>query len=350
MKFFTQSKSDIQEYLNSYLQVKQKELSKQYAWAPDAIPRLKKFVLPGKMIRGGLVVLGAEPKSKTAHKDAVIVGAALELLHSGILIHDDIMDKDEFRRGHETIHTQYKQLARKHKLRDDYHYGESMAASIGIIAYSLAVDMIASISNKKAVPDLACLFGMEMAALGLAQMQDVDGGYHRKEFTPTDVKRLYEQKTGRYTFTLPLQAGMILSGKKSTKKATLNELGKTLGVVFQLQDDILSLTGDPKQTGKPLAADIRERKQTLLYIKLVEMVGPSEAKKVIAIFKGKSINNNDVKYVLQLIEKYKVIDWAKKIVSKQVDASRKLLKGSKMSPHTVEQLNTMLSFLISREK
>lgn len=350
MKFYQQQKIDIQSFLKSFFHLKEKQLSKQYDWGNDAVKRLQDFVLPGKMVRGGLVVLSAMPKNANAKKDAVAIGAALELMHSGILIHDDIMDQDRTRRGLPTLFAQYQKLAGGAKLVDEQRYGESMGACVGIIAYFFGMEIIASITNKKAIPELMGLFGREMAALGLAQMMDVDGGYHRIKFSDKDIRKLYEQKTGRYTFTLPLLAGRALSGKNNLQMNLYDKLGKELGMVFQLQDDLLSLTGDPKETGKPLGSDIRERKQTLLYYRLEQQSSRQERQKINQIFGAKNISATQVKYVLGLMEKYRLFDWAQALIKTHRQRTVSLVDKLQADKFIKIQLNELLEFLINRTK
>lgn len=350
MKFYQEQKTSIQSFLNDYFKLKRKELSRQYDWAGDAIDRLEAFVLPGKMVRGGLVVLSARPKGKTALRDAIAVGSALELLHSGILIHDDIMDQDKVRRGLPTLFAQYADFAVSKKLPDSQRYGESMGACVGIIAYFFAMEMIASIRNTKAVPTLMALFGQEMAALGLAQMMDVDGGYHRVSFKDSDVRKLYEQKTGRYTFTLPLRAGRVLAGGSSNTSKDYESLGKELGMVFQLQDDLLSLRGNPKVTGKPLGSDVREKKQTQLYLELLRRATLAEQKQLRNIYRGKKVSASDVKFVLGLMDKYGVFVWASKKVKQHQQKALAVTDRLNVDRFTKTQLEELLNFLINRTK
>lgn len=350
MQFYLAQKKEIQTFLKQFFKVKKQALSKQYDWGADAITRLQDFVLPGKMVRGGLVVLSAMPKSTSAKQDAIAVGAALELMHSGILIHDDIMDQDKTRRGLPTVFAQYEMVAKKHGLVDGRRYGESMGACAGIIAYFFAVEIIANLNNKKALPELMHLFGSEMAALGLAQMMDVDGGYHRVSFSEKSIRKLYEQKTGRYTFTLPLLAGRVLSGEKAGQADLYDKLGKELGMVFQLQDDLLSLTGNPKDTGKAIGSDILERKQTLPYLRLLQKCDKQERAVLQRIYQTKKISPHQVKHVLSLMEKHGVFKWSSELVQKHQQTALSLVQQLKADKFIKLQLEQLLEFLISRNK
>ena len=93
-KFFIQNRNLLKKEISKVIKSRKNSLLNEYPWSNDALTRLEKFTLNGKMIRGLLVVLAAGSKNKAVRNDAVKIGVAIELMHAGLLIHDDIMDRD----------------------------------------------------------------------------------------------------------------------------------------------------------------------------------------------------------------------------------------------------------------
>jgi geranylgeranyl diphosphate synthase, type I len=110
---FLQYKKEIDRFLVHYLSLKEKEFSHTNQWGSDVIRRLREFVIQGKSIRGSLVLFSSRIYGKHQTKELIRIAAASELIHSGFLIHDDIMDQDRMRRGKSAIHVQYEVVGRK---------------------------------------------------------------------------------------------------------------------------------------------------------------------------------------------------------------------------------------------
>lgn len=210
--FFKTKKKLLEKEITYSITIQKRSAKSDYIWSEDALQRLEDFTVSGKMIRGLLVVLAAGENSKQVQVDAVKIGAALEMMHSGILVHDDIMDRDVLRRGKPTIHTQYVNLNKLSTKSENLHFGEGMAICVGIIAYFLAFNKFGELKTSANLSKLIELFSSEMSLLGLGQMDDLYTAVTNTS-TEQDCLRIYEQKTGRYTFGLPLLAGLILAGK-----------------------------------------------------------------------------------------------------------------------------------------
>ncbi len=321
-----------------------------YVWSKDALNRLQKFASAGKLVRGSLVVLAADSGSASVKADAVKVGAALELMHSGILIHDDIMDRDTERRGQPTIHTQYQNSLAGLLPKEQLHYGESLASCVAIVSYFLAVGLLGS--TKKVQPELIKLFSDEMVNLGFAQMDDVDMATAGRKPDLKKITRIYIQKTGRYTFALPLLAGFHLSGKYTTKvyKRT-QQLAECMGVIFQIRDDILGVFGNSKQTGKSVGGDIRERKLTWLYYQTLKSLSGQDKQTLLALYNRKQLlTAKQQNWVLSKMIEHKIDDLAQKeLLAQQVQA----LKLSRQLPFSVKQqeaFDSLIDYLMVRIK
>lgn len=184
------------------------------SWGPEATKQLSDFATAGKGIRGSLALFSYSAFSgKKDIAPALPLAAALELFHAGFLIHDDIMDNDALRRGKPSLHTQV---------------GEAVAICMGDLAFFLGYKAIAGLPVQAYVSE-------ELAKATVAQMEDVS----QKEPTSDDVLRLYRFKTARYTFSLPLVAGAMLAEADPKIIPQLEDLGESLGLLFQIRDDEL---------------------------------------------------------------------------------------------------------------
>jgi len=210
-------------------------------------------LMGGKRLRPALVVAGLRTVSgRAALGPALDAGVALELLHSYFLIHDDWMDGDRVRRGGPSVHVA---LAARF---GSEHKGNASAILAGDYAVALACDALARVETAPA--RLRAVFAafaeMQLGAVAGQQLDMVGEG--------RDVELGYALKTGSYTVEGPLKLGALLAGAKPATLAALSRYARPAGVAFQLRDDLLSLFGDPAQTGKPLASDLMSGKRTLL--------------------------------------------------------------------------------------
>jgi geranylgeranyl diphosphate synthase type I len=212
--WFARKKPIIARELERLVESRNAELAHINAWGPDTAKRLLAFAVQGKMVRGGLALLGFEAHARrAAPRSVVLMAAALEIVHSSLLIHDDIMDNDRLRRGARTVFAQYEDMGRKSRAADSARFGLSMGICAGDVGYFVAWDVLARLPidlTRKC--SLMALVSRELAFVGLGQMQDVAFGSFPDAPARREVLALYLNKTARYTFSLPLMAGAMLAG------------------------------------------------------------------------------------------------------------------------------------------
>ncbi len=225
---FKTYKTLIDTFLLRFLEEKKSSLAQVNTYGPDLIDRIKKIVIAGKTIRGSLVLLAYCFTNKIPSEDAIKAAAAMELFQTALVIHDDIMDHDDVRRGIPAMHVQYK--------------SESMAMCVGDVLFFLAFELLGSIkTDEVTLGRIIRLVGREYESVGVAQMADVD----KRKKTKLETLSLYTYKTARYTFALPLMLGATLAGRPAQAGTTkemlkyLESYGVSVGVLFQIQDDKL---------------------------------------------------------------------------------------------------------------
>lgn len=231
----------------------------------------------GKLTRPRLVKLGHDafgseplrggPQEPDTGNRTVLLGCAFELLHTSLLMHDDVIDRDFTRRGRPTLSAQYRNdaLAAGQSTPDAEHAGHSAAIIAGDLllaaSISLALRAGASLAQAGAIERS---FQMAIHNAGAGELEDLLYSLDRAPAKVKDVLRMEELKTASYSFRFPLQTGALLAGASTAQAAALADIGGQLGVAYQLIDDVLGTFGDPRQTGKSVDSDLREGKSTIL--------------------------------------------------------------------------------------
>jgi geranylgeranyl diphosphate synthase, type I len=230
------------------------------------VDALAAFVLGGgKRIRPtfawwGWRGAGGEPDQRVL--DAV---SALEFLQACALIHDDIMDASDTRRGAPTVHVAFAKTHRDRGwLGDADRFGAAAAILIGDLAMTWAEDMFAGAGLTSDMLAAARDPWQAMRSEVLAgQFLDVLAQAEGDETTLTALA-VARMKTAAYTVERPLHLGAALAGADEHTMTEVRRFGADIGVAFQLRDDLLGMYGDTKATGKPAGDDLREGKRTLL--------------------------------------------------------------------------------------
>ncbi len=207
--------------------------------------------------------------------DALVIdaGAALELLHTFALIHDDIMDGSATRRGTDTIHVAFEA---RHAIDGWRGEGRRFGEGVGILAGDLAF-VYADQMLKDAPPDAVDVFTELRVEVNVGQYLDLLGTA-RGRVTEGSARRISRFKSGKYTIERPLHLGAALAGRLCELAGPLSGYGLPLGEAFQLRDDLLGVYGDASVTGKPVGEDLREGKPTVLYALAVERADAAAAR------------------------------------------------------------------------
>ena len=215
-------------------------------------------------------------------------GAALELLHTFALVHDDIMDGSATRRGTDTIHVQFEAGHAMDGWRGEARrFGEGVAILVGDLAFVYADQLLAR------APGAAHQVFTELRIeVNVGQYLDLVGTA-RGRVNGETARRISRFKSGKYTVERPLHLGAALAGRLDDLAAPLSAYGLPLGEAFQLRDDLLGVFGDDEVTGKPVGEDLREGKPTLLYAMAVERAGHADAA-VLGRYGAPDLDDDDV--------------------------------------------------------
>ena len=195
------------------------------------------------------------------------VGAAVELLHTAFVVHDDVIDGDGTRRGRLNVSGSFSRRASDAGIDDDRAATLGRAAGIlaGDLALVAAVRMVALCGADAATTRrLLDLLDHAVQVSAAGELADVTLSMGLSPVSLGAVLTMEEHKTAVYSFELPLQAGAVLAGAPEDVVGRLSELGRLLGIGFQLLDDLQGVFGDEAATGKSVLTDLREGKATPL--------------------------------------------------------------------------------------
>jgi geranylgeranyl diphosphate synthase type I len=203
----------------------------------------------------------------------VDAGAAFELLHAFALVHDDVMDGSDRRRGAETAHRSFEARHGRNGWRGEgRRFGEGVAILVGDLAFVYADLLLAD------APATARAVWDELRVeLNIGQYLDVLGTA-RGDVDLAGARRIASYKSGKYTVERPLHLGAALAGHLAELEAPLSAVGLPLGEAFQLRDDVLGVFGDTVATGKPVGDDLREGKPTPLLALAVEQATAAQGR------------------------------------------------------------------------
>ncbi|MFE2547432.1 polyprenyl synthetase family protein [Streptomyces sp. NPDC059355] len=235
---------------------------------PAEVPQcLSDFLASGgKRLRPLLCVTGWQAANATGDLAAVLrVAASLEMFHAFCLIHDDVMDDSDIRRGVPTVH---RRLAQQH--RDGRsgsaadRAGASLAILIGDLALAWSDELLhtAGLTHRQ-LGAVYPLIDVMRSEVMYGQYLDVTGTGHSTPGVERALKTA-RYKTAKYTIERPLHIGAALAGADDTLLAALSRFALPLGEAFQLRDDLLGVFGTPATTGKPVLDDLREGRRTIL--------------------------------------------------------------------------------------
>ena len=294
----------------------------------------------GKMLRGSLIGLGYKLIQKTPNEKFLLPALAIEILHTGLLIHDDIMDKSTMRRGRPTL---YRALGGN-------HYGTSQAICMGDLAFFLALKMLSESKFEESRKNQAItLLTRTINSTIFGQMLDIEICQNSTPDIQT-VLKMYKLKTAYYTISCPLSIGGLIGGADKKWLKNVEKFGENLGTAFQIQDDILGIFGSKKTVGKPTTSDIEEGKNTVLYIHALTTLSGNNKKKLKELYGKKGINNSEHAEIKKIFQECGSLHYAQSLAKDFVQKSQKIIPQLTQSQKNRQLLTSLTEMVINRQK
>lgn len=315
----------------------------------DILAKLFELHPLGKMHRGALVVLAYELAGGKERAEAVKASIAWELYATSILVADDIIDRDETRRGIPTIHKEWESYF---KQQNPDHFGQSMGIITAIIGFHLAPLALYQSDFSFETKQKVLNFLFESAIeTGYGEALDISTSWQSVEEKQNASKFIHQYKTVNYSAVSPLLFGVSLVDCRDRELlANLALYGEYLGKIFQIQDDILGTFGDSGKTGKSNESDLKEGRWTILIENLHKHADTSDRKNLLAILAKQKRNSKDIEKVKKLMKKYATLEKV------QLKAQAFLYKGLEVIPEITDNkedkdtLKNLLEFMLKRER
>jgi geranylgeranyl diphosphate synthase type II len=249
----------------------------------------------GKRLRPLLVLLSAKAVGGN-FKNAYNAAAAVEMLHNFTLVHDDIMDNADKRRGRLTLHKKY---------------DHNTAILAGDSLLSVAYEYLLKDCNGSA-KELISSFTHGLIEVCEGQSMDTDFELRKNVFL-SEYIIMIKKKTAAMA-EMCCRIGALLGGGSKDQVKALGDYGLNLGIAFQIQDDLLDISADEKKFGKTIGGDLVEGKKTFLFLEALEKSKGEDRKKLLKVIERKGIRSNQVLIYKQLYENLGVLDDATKAI------------------------------------
>lgn len=327
-----------------------------------AVTRFSRQLLSaGKRFRARFCHLGWSCGPGNADRPAagsvVTAAAALEIFHAAALVHDDLIDNSDTRRGHPSAHRHLEALHRDGGYSGDAEgFGRAGALLTGDLLLALSdelFDEAAQEGDARQALEAKREFSRMRLEVTAGQYLDVleESAWSTRDETDqlSRAEQIVVYKSAKYSIEEPLAIGAILGGASEADIAALRRYGLPLGVAFQLRDDLLGVFGDPATTGKPAADDLREGKRTVLIALARQSMTPPERGWLDARLGDPGIGPDDVEALREAIRRSGAVRGLEDRVERELAAADAALEGTALPDSVRRDLRALAVAAVHRD-
>jgi len=340
-------KEKINLVLQNFFDAKIIQTAKISKFNCDIVKILKEYTLRGgKRLRSLLMIYAYQALGGNKQSEIIKASAAMELVQTSLLIHDDIMDQDNLRRGGESVHYKYS----KYFDEVNEHFGVSIAIIAGNIAASYVFDVIGNttFSDSKKIKAMQIIIDY-LAQVNFGQAEDILLS-KKENFTEAGIEKVHYFKSMTYTAMMPILSGASLADYDKEKINALKIYAQNVGLAFQIHDDIIGIFGDTKKTGKPNGSDLSQNKKTFLILKTLEYASKTEQEFIKKLLGQKSITVYELEKARKIIIKTKSLEYSRKKAQKLIGKAINAIQKSTINQKSQIDLIKIANFIIDREK
>jgi geranylgeranyl diphosphate synthase type I len=328
------------------------KVKKSDAFLAEALLHSKNITLSGgKRLRPALVFCAAEASGSKDEKKIIKIATAIELVHCFLLIHDDIIDDGDFRHGVPTINNKYEKIGeKKFKNKNCKHFGNSMAIILGDLVFSMAIEVILqSKIEKDRMLEIISYLQKVIQNTIIGQSQDLLIEC-KKDVSKKEVLSMYENKTAKYSFEAPLQIGLMINSNIDKKLQNMfSDFAISVGIAFQMQDDIIGIFGQAKKTGKSVVTDIEQGKKTMLVLETLERLKKEDKKIFTNILEKRNVTKQDILIFRKMIKESGALDFLERNVQENLLKGKTILEKSSLKKETKDFLLGLVTYLEERK-
>ena len=319
---------EIFELLREDLVAIEREFGRDTVAGVEAITEIGEYLRAGggKRIRPALLLLSARLFGYQG-RGAIRLGAVVEIIHTATLVHDDIIDEADTRRGRPAANTQWGNS--KCVLAGDWLYMQAFKIAVRERDFRI-LDTLIDLTQQMVEGEL-----LQMEKLGKLVSLD-------------EYFDLIYRKTA-CLFSVCMRLGAILGGASSEQEESLAQYGHDLGMAFQIVDDVLDLTASEEVLGKPVASDLREGKVTMALIHALGRCTPAERDAIVTVMRDRAFNGVTHRQILDILNRYGSLDAAHDRAAQYATSARNALADFPDS-EAKRSLLWAPDFVVAREK
>lgn len=302
-------KSEFEQYTISY---KKRIIERMLQMTPETFPQnlyepvRYSLQAGGKLLRPNLMLLSCEAVGG-AVENALDAAVALEMVHTFSLVHDDIMDNDELRRGRQTVHVKW---------------NTNIAILAGDATLIKAYHALAQV-KPILLPRVLQEFNHGILEVCEGQTLDIDF-QQRTDVTMDEYFYMIDRKTGKL-FSLACELGALLGGGSEEQVIAMRTFGSRIGRAFQVQDDVLDLTADEAVLGKDVGSDLQEDKKTFLMLYAREHADAPQKQQLQAIRQKLHLSGKDIQQAITLLTEIGALEAAHREIETALDEAQRAL-------------------------
>lgn len=347
----SETAQSVDEYLDKFCHTRIEEAELVYAEYARLWQAITNVLLAGgKRVRPYMTLLGYRLYSGKDDDGVFAVAIAQELLHTAMLIHDDIIDRDDMRRGQINIsgayNEHYMDAVGDITMRRHYANSAAMLAGDALISevYALMASLDTSIDKRRrAVNSMR----QAMFAVVGGELLDTEAAFVREA---ADPKTIALHKTAHYSFRAPLTTGAILGGASDEAVEQLGKVSDQIGLAYQWQDDLLGVFGASETTGKSTESDIREGKHTILSEQCLQLATDRDKREFVRLYGKPGVTPDEIVQVRQIMERSGARDAAGQLVEQHYNKALQLIAGLELPDEAGrQQLRQLVDFCRQRK-
>ena len=332
-----------------------------HPFTQSALADLRKQNEGGKRVRGAMIKLGEKIASHGVSSNFLPIAVGYELFQTSVLIHDDIIDKGDTRRGKTTIHVESaKSMAEKMNTpdvseADVNHFGISRAMCIGDYGFFLSYQFLSKCkADSHVLAKIYSLYSEILATTCKGEIMDTVLPFEKPSILDnyddyiSIVSRIYEYKTSWYTLVGPIMLGAVCGGACDELVGLLRDIAIPLGIAYQIKDDLLGIYSSREVLGKSVLSDIMENKQTLLYGYAYKNANEQQRMLLDKHYGKQSADDSDLGIIRKLFDETGAKEYAENEIQRLSGRGRALITSDLIDPEYQSILSGMIDYLIGR--
>lgn len=299
------------------------------------------------------------PEQLELSAEAIVeISAALEMFHGAALVHDDLLDRSDTRRGKPAVHKRFENLhSQSGWAGAAERFGQAGSVLVGDMMLGWANELFAkailkapSAAAQQAAREQFHLMQIEVMAGQYLDVAEENAGPTRAAHEAVGrANRVMLYKTAKYSVEAPLLIGAAFAGGDEALLHSISAFAVPLGLAFQLKDDILGVFGAPEKTGKPVGDDLREGKRTVLIALTRETLAPTVVKIFDELLTERELSDDQIRYLQQTIVDSGALRKTELMLEELADQSLAALEHIELAPNAKSQLRALAQKVISRD-